>query len=101
MEKYIVVVEKSDKTEHIELKEKNIISAMNEAEKYISEGVYMILIAEKVGKVTKVNDYKEVTYKEILANRKYGWHACDEKHSERLTTWKMSFTKSVKWFEIA
>lgn len=105
MTKYIAVIDWNARTgkmfDHIELNAKNIVDAMNEAENYINEDVYMIFIAEKTGKVTKVDDCKEVLYKEILANRKNGWHACDEKHSEHATTWKASFAKFGKWFDIA
>lgn len=105
MTKYIVVIDWNAKTgkifDHIELDAKYILDAMNEAENYINEDVYMIFIAEKTGKMTKVDDCKEVLYKEILANRKNGWHTCDEKHSEHATIWKATYAKLGKWFEIA
>lgn len=105
MTKYIVVIDWKAKTgktfDHIKLTAKNIVDAMNEAESYVNQDVYMVFIAEKISKVAKVGNVKEVTYKEILANRGYGWHACDEKHCERPSVWKATFAKWGTLFDIA
>ena len=66
----------------IDLVSTDLVSAMNEAEKYIDEDVYQIRIAEKNGKECTATKYIE-----ILTNRKKGWHATDEKHCEIAHTW--------------
>lgn len=105
MIKYMAIIDSKAETGkifgYVELKAKNIIEAMNEAEGYINENVYMIFIAQKTSKVLKVAGGKEVVFKNILANRKNGWHVCDDKHSERTTSWKVIFTKSGNYYEIA
>lgn len=65
----------------IEIKPLNaltIIEAMNEAEKYIDDTIYLINIAEKTNEVIE----NKIVYRDILTHRSRGWHICDEKHCE-------------------
>ena len=61
--------------------------AMAEAEKKLTEDVYLINIMVKVGKVQRIDGRKETDYKEILTNRGNGWHNCDDEHCESPNTW--------------
>lgn len=97
MTKYIAIVDYKANTrkgfEHVELAAQNLLDAMNEAETLFDEEIYLVDIAEKVGKTEKVDGHKETKFTEILRNRGNGWHRCDSMHGESPATWKMIQTK--------
>lgn len=92
MKKYIAVVDfkASVKSgfEHVELNAKTVLEAMDEAFKLKTEEVYLVKIAEKVGKTEKREGAKRTNYKEILCCRSNGWHPCTEENSESSSVWQ-------------
>lgn len=73
--------------EKVDLHSNDLISAMFECENLLCEDVYLIRIAKKTGKTTRINGEKVANYKEILCNRGSGWHACDNEHCEAPLVW--------------
>lgn len=87
--KYIVCVDwkagYSSGFDYYPLKSDNILDAMEEAEQYINENVYLITVMEKQKGVKRVKgcpDVKEMTYTDVITNRGNGWHRTNDKHSE-------------------
>lgn len=79
--KYIVCVDwkagYSSGFDYYPLKSDNILDAMEEAEQYINENVYLITVMEKQKGVKRVKgcpDVKEMTYTDVITNRGNGWH---------------------------
>ena len=104
MLKYIIVIDykaSSDKSfRQVTLEAQNILDAMNEAEQHINDSVYLIVLAERTGKTDKIPGGKVSHFKEILVNRKSGWHVCDQKHGESAATWRLTETKYGNLYEI-
>ena len=105
MTKYIAIIDYKASLkkgfDHITLAAKNLLDAMNEAEKLLTDDVYLVDIAEKSGKTEKVDGCKVTPFTEILRNRGSGWHRCDAAHGEGPATWKMIQAKWGECFEIA
>ena len=87
--------------DHICLEAKTLLDAMSEAEKLLTDDVYLVDIAEKSSKTKKVDGGKETLFTNALRNRGSGWHRCDAAHGEYQTVWKMIQTKGGDIFEIA
>ena len=71
----------------IELSAKNILEAMNEAGKLMTEDVYLIKIAEKAG-VYNIGEYSEIgriIYRSVLVCRSFGWYPSTEENGEQAT----------------
>ena len=104
MTKYIAIIDYKANVkngfDHITLESKNLMDAMNEAEKLMDDTVYLVDIAEKSGKTEKINGCKETKFTEILRNRGNGWNRCDSDHGEHPVTWKMIQAKWGECFEI-
>ena len=66
----------------VELKSKDIIEAMNEAEKLFNESVYLVKLAKRTCKAVKTDYGKDYHYLTTLCNRGHGWHANDYEHGE-------------------
>lgn len=105
MTKYIAVIDYNAALKkgfgHIQLEAKTLLDAMNEAEKLLTDDVYLVDIAEKSGKTEKVDGGKETLFTDILRNRGNGWHRCDAAHGEYPAIWKMFQAKWGECFEIA
>ena len=105
MTKYIAIIDYKANVkngfDHITLESKNLMDAMNEAEKLLTDDVYLVDIAEKSGKTEKVDGGKETPFTDILRNRGNGWHRCDAAHGEYPAIWKMIRAKWGEYFEIA
>ena len=105
MGKYVlVVVFKANPTtrfDHLGMDASTLIEAMNEAEMYLSENVYLVKIAERTGRKIKVYKGTKTFFKEILVNRGSGWHACDDYHGECSSTWEFFDTAFRKFFTIS
>lgn len=105
MTKYIAVIDYKSTVkngfDHIPLVAKNLLDAMTEAETLLTDDVYLVDIAEKSGKIEKVDGCKETKFTEILRNRGNGWHRCDSTHGEGSVTWKMIRGKWGEYFEVA
>lgn len=65
----------------------DVITAMNIAETYMDETVYLIEVLEKVSGTIKGEGCKKVEFEEILTNRGRGWHSSDAKHGESRSIW--------------
>ena len=63
------------------LEAQNLLEAMDEAEGWSNEDVYMLHLCER----TSIVDDWYITYKAILANRGSGWHTHTDKHGENPT----------------
>ena len=85
----------------VELKAKDMIEAMNEAENLIDESVYMIQLAKRIGNVVKTDYGKDYHFLTVLCNRGNGWHANDDKHGEVSSEVVISVaTMGFTWYEI-
>lgn len=86
MNKYIAIVDFKAATGkglgYHDLNAKSLLDAMAEAESLNADNVYRLSIAEKFGKSERREGAKRTAYKEILAQRSCGWHACDNEHCE-------------------
>lgn len=87
--KYIVVVYLKGKrcSECYDLRAINLVEAMTESEHFLTDDVYLIRIAERVGRIERREGNKISKFCEILCNRWKGWHPCDNAHSETSATW--------------
>lgn len=87
--KYIVVVDQRGcKGFDIhDLRANNLVEAMSEAERFWNGSVYLIRIAERVGRIERREGNKIAKFREIICNRWHGWHPCDNDHSETSVTW--------------
>ena len=65
--------------DYIPVNVNNILDAMDVAESYKSNDVYLIKIAEKTD---RVYDTTALIYEDVLVTRSHGWHRSDEKHGE-------------------
>lgn len=105
MGKYVLVVDfKANPTtrfDQLRMDASTLIEAMNEAEMYLSENVYLVKIAERTGRKLKVHKGTKTFFKEILVNRGSGWHACDDYHGESSSTWEFFDTAFGKFFTIS
>ena len=79
----------------------DILDAMDAAEKFMDETVYLIKILERKTGVEKFGGYKRVQFEEILVNRGHGWKKADVQHYENASTWNRdtSTIKSFGWTE--
>lgn len=76
--------------DHRILEADNLLDAMSEAEYYLTEGVYLITISEKVKTLGLSKMFKESLHTELLTNRGNGWHRTDEAHGERPCGWRVT-----------
>lgn len=88
---------------HFELTSKDLVSAMDEAERLRDETVYLVDIAEYVGKSTDSDGSgaKRSHYKPVLRNRSGGWHHCDVAHGDNPAMWDMVKIGKIKFFEMS
>ena len=63
----------------VALKATNVFEAMDEAEDFNNEGVYMLHLCQKLRQDGDWN----IIYKAVLAHRKAGWHTQSYKHYEQ------------------
>ena len=82
-----------------EMNANDLESAIKEADEAWNEGIYLMRIMKKVGKVEKENDYKYETYEAILCRRSYGWHRNDKENCEGEHKAKHYKAKFGAWFE--
>lgn len=85
--KYIAVIDPKASVSSVflykALNAKNLIEAMNEASKYMTDDIYLINIFEK----QSGGDKEKVFYSKVLTNRGNGWYTNNEFHaSEREET---------------
>ena len=91
--KFMVVVDwKMEKREascepfHYELlKAETVYEAMNEAESFMNETVYLIKLLEKTDRIDEEDGAENslgIIYSAVLTNRHNGWHVNDHAHSE-------------------
>ena len=106
MAKYIAIIDNRagimPPFTEIELTSKNLLDAMDEAEKLMDKNVYLVDIAERTGCTTD-NDgskAKRTHYKSIARNRGNGWHHCNESHGDSPMMCDMVKIGNIKFFEI-
>ena len=96
---------KNEKYEPVIIKVTALLEAMDEAEQYMNEKVYLIKILEREAGIEKAEGCKKIKFKEILVNRGHGWKKADAKNSESSSTWNhvVSASRSFTWeyWEIA
>ena len=85
----------------VEIKSKDMIDAMNEAENLIDNSVYMVQLAKRIGNVVKTDYGKDYHFLTVLCNRGNGWYANDDVHSEISSEVVFSVaTMGFTWYEI-
>lgn len=68
------------------LKAETVYEAMNEAESFMDETVYLIKLLEKTDRIDEEEGAENslgIIYNAVLTNRHNGWHVNDYAHSER------------------
>lgn len=74
-------------------------AAIKEADEAWNEGVYLMRIMKKVGKIEKENDIKFETYEAVLCRRSNGWHRNTKENCENTHTAKRYKASFGAWFE--
>ena len=105
MKKYIAIVDFKSTVrkgfDHVELNAKTILEAMDEASKLKTEDVYLVKIAEKIGKIEKREGAKRAKYTEILCFRSFGWHPCNSDNCESSSVWERAEYNGFIDYQIA
>ena len=66
---------------------KDVITAMNIAETYMDETVFLVKVLEKSSGTSTADGYKAVEFREVMVNRGRGWHSADKNHGESTAYW--------------
>lgn len=75
-----------------------IEEAIEIADSMWNDGIYLMRIMKKVGKIQKEDgEWRAETYEAVLARRSFGWHLNNEKNSECRHVAKRHYTNSRKY----
>lgn len=84
MKKYTLYIDyKKTYSFHYEtLEAKTLEEAIKEADKKMSNEIYLMRVMEKTGNIERNSGRKCTKYKAIICNRGNGWHINDKEHGE-------------------